>query len=277
MSIDSFSLREYRQRPDDYSISAMTKIYQLLSAEMSEIGLAGADVSHIRAKVGQRGELRPELYEIQFSNKFADSEHFGVRKNHVIEALRKPDYVEHFDPNPDPSEEKPFKPISLYTVTHNKLSNRDRFTLLARTIRNGYIQKVVEAWRVYHTDVDLSEKKLPIDIFKAFIDKYGVFLKAGEQISKLFIYQHVQFDFEDDPRISLLNLIGPAFPQEHGAVTGALDIKKSRLHNKIIIGMAYAIDVNMYAADLRKHGVPVDDLSYFNRRNFQLIDFQSNN
>ena len=102
---------------------------------------------------------------------------------------------------------------------------------------------------IFHSDVDLSRAKTPLDVLKAFIDKYGVEVQVGEKTGKFFWHEKVPlapnqitnfFGFPaPDPMIDMSACVEPG-----GIIDGVLQI-------------VYAFGVNhtSYDADLLKHGI----------------------
>ena len=93
-------LGETRQRlklsASDTSDQARIKVLELLSKEMSNSVLGRADEALIKARLGQRGDLRSDLYEVKFEDPYhKEFVKLGTRPLHVEQAIHRPDDVEH--------------------------------------------------------------------------------------------------------------------------------------------------------------------------------------
>src|SRR5260370_6269418 len=148
---------------DGSSPRQMAKVFDFLSREMKELVLSSADLSEIKVRLGQRGDLRPDLYEIRFRRTFTIAEKLGVRRSHVEEALRRPHMYQHMGNLISDAEDS----ISLYLRTNNQ--PHDPFSLLVMTRRKGNVQEVGSSvWRLYHNDFDLTGATELLDLLKAF-------------------------------------------------------------------------------------------------------------
>src|SRR6266545_1785548 len=88
-----------RLKRDDKSPQAMAKIYEYLAREIERAALVGADISQVKTRLGERGDLAPSLYKIEFADTFRElSERRGIEKRDVEQALRAPDFVQHLRP-----------------------------------------------------------------------------------------------------------------------------------------------------------------------------------
>src|SRR5580765_3884112 len=52
---------------DDKSPEAMSRIYDYLAREMGHAALAGVDIKEVKTRLGDKGELAPLLYKIEFT------------------------------------------------------------------------------------------------------------------------------------------------------------------------------------------------------------------
>lgn len=252
-------IQEIRKRlkiaPSDYSPESMAKIYQFLSQQMSEVALANTDLDLVKTRLGHRGDLRPDLYEIRFHKSFPIAERYGIRQNHILDALRHPDAVEHLLPERFSRDNIA---VSLYLKTPSKQRN-DRFSLLVLTQREGFIQQAGFACRVYHSDMDLSRAQGPFDILRGFVDRYGLFLNVGPLRAKFFLYEVLQLDQDIKIIEKDIKEIIRAEAPHNTQVMYQLWARKSGLLNLIEIAIAFAINYTEYVIDLRKHGVQVEN------------------
>ena len=143
-----------RLKRDDHSLKAMAKLYGALAEEMKRIALQHEDVNKIRARLGHQGILSPSQYQVRFSQPFHKvTEKFGITQYQVESAIRNPDSYQHLLP-----EHFGFDPdyaISLFIKVQKETASTERHTLLVFAQRKGFVQEVVDAWRVYPSDVNL--------------------------------------------------------------------------------------------------------------------------
>lgn len=242
-----------RISPSDLSPKNRAKVLEFLSNQMTEVALADADLKRVKMRLGQRGDLRPDQYEIEYIPYFGASEEHGVRRNHVTDVLRHPDAVQHL---PVMREQSPA--ISIYLKAEVKMKGRDRFSILVLTQRLGFVQRVNLGFRLYHSDIELSSVSSPVNGLRALVDRYGFELKAGTLTSKLFLHELVSVA----PGTKMQEIVRPQAPK--GASIYALAfISRTDLLNVYELCLTFALDERKYAADLRRHGVHIPaDLNY---------------
>src|SRR5258706_16419568 len=73
---------------DDNSPRALSRIYELLAKEIGRAALADVDIKEVKTRLGDRGELAPPLYKIQFMDSFKDSKRRGVEEREVEATLQ---------------------------------------------------------------------------------------------------------------------------------------------------------------------------------------------
>jgi hypothetical protein len=240
-----------RLKRDDNSAPAMARIYDYLAKEISRAVLADVDVKQLKSRLGEKGQLAPSLYRIEFSPEFKDEhERKGVDRRDVELTLRKPDAVEHFHPSGYGIQDS--KATSIYAKRFpNNSRPLNAFTLLVFCQRNGDIQRVGPAWMVFHSDVDLSSAETPSAVLKAFLERYGVDSQVGEQVARLFWYQRIPIVSEKPTNIIKV----PHFQQ--GDDIAILFQQGLRLNDSIEVVYAFAVNNKAYDADLVAHGVRI--------------------
>lgn len=245
--------RKLRLDANDQSHTANAKILEFLASEVCEYILSRANVNHIKNRLGQRGELWPSHYEVEFSRQFADTaEKRGVRRKHVVEALRQPDAVEHLlTPRIKDSDSVHF---SLYIKVVKKPETTDPFNLLVQTRRTGNVQSVASVWRIYLKDVNLKNVREPLDVLRAFVEVYGMDFRIAESSwGKFFLYESIQpgVNQRTTKILEVENL------KNENWESGML-FRKSSL-GVIEIAVAYVINISKYTNDLRRHGVEITE------------------
>jgi hypothetical protein len=235
--------------PEDKTPEARYKILNLLSNEMSRVAFSEVDEKVVKARVGQRGDLRPGLYEVIIPQSARDElAKWGIRPNHVRSAIDNPTYFEHLLPeNHGLSKDSAISLFAKEIVTgQNKIDNH---FLLVLTIRRGYEQIVHWAFRIYPSDVDLSEIRSPLDMLKAFTNKYGLNIQIGTQTGK-FIHLAIVENSKIALQTELLRVL-EATVSEGGLYWMTRETNVGTTE----IAIAFAIDISMYELDLKKHRV----------------------
>lgn len=242
-----------RLKRDDNSPTAKAKIYDYLAKEISRAALGNVDIKEIKSRLGQRGDLAPSLYKVEFSPEFKNEhERKGATRADVELTLRAPDAFEHVHPAGMGIDDD--KATSLYVRQFsNSVKPLNTFTLLVSCQRIGYVQRVGQAWLVFHSDVDLSTAKTPSDVLRAFVGKYGLELQVGEKVDKFFWYERVAL--HSDKKTDILKF----------KPTPGVDVSIVFQQGLISMGSAeivyaFAIHSNAYEADLRKHGIRIAPL-----------------
>jgi hypothetical protein len=238
--------RRAKADPSDTSPAVRARLFEFLFAEMSQRALPQRTLESIKARLSARGELRPDLYEIEFDRFFRMSEHHGVRKNHVAEAIRNADDVEHLN-IPDGK----FS-LSFFVRLHNEFGEKNAFALFVMAARVGAKLEVSDAFRIYASDVDISAAECPRDVLRLFVAKYGFTITIGDITSKLIINETTILRPPID-RDSLMKV----HALDGTSIFGVALLRQERLHNSFRIALAFALDQEKYAADLGKHGVRV--------------------
>lgn len=234
--------------PNDNSDEARDKIINFISDQISQIVLGGVDEKVVKTRLGNKGALRPDLYEIDYGPEFKNIQDRGIRREHVGQALNYPDDVEHVLP------EQPFEKNGSYSLYVKHRIDPDPykcFTLLVISSRNGYKQSVMDAMRIYPTDVDISSARNPLDLLRAFLGKYGQQITVGKQTSKFFFLAIIEKPVVIQ-EYELLHIA--AFPEGHKGY-GLMQFRDTG--PTIEVAMAYATNDTIYRKDLKKHGVQV--------------------
>jgi hypothetical protein len=144
-----------------------------LSKEISELAFSRADQREIKDRLGQKGFLPIDSYSIGYRPYAKENERmFGIRRKHVENAIKQSDLCEHLLPE-KLFESHRFEAFSLFVKTHVTRQPRDTFSLLVFACRSKAHLEVIDAWRLYHSEVDLSEATTALAVLKAFTEKYG--------------------------------------------------------------------------------------------------------
>lgn len=218
---------------------------ELLSEQMREVVLAGKDRDKILTRAGAGGRLPTGLFRITFSEEFR--RHFrtlGTREAHVIDAIQHADVVDHFYVHGEVAD----PPYSVFLKLH-EAKPRNTFWLLVVAGRRGKTLEVASAFRVYLSDVDLTDAQKPIDVLAAFVEKFG-FESTFEGATSKFI-QNTPLPpprSSGPPEILVRGVRGQNY-------YGTLYLAKNTAGATTAIAIAFTISLTLYAASLRKRGV----------------------
>ena len=236
---------------DDKSPAAMSKIYDYLAREMGHAALADVDIKEVKTRLGDRGELAPPLYKIVFMDSFKNgSKRRGVDERTVELTLQSPDSVEHLRPELFGITSK--RATSLYLKQFiNSGQPLKSYSLLVFCTRLGYVQQVGDAWQIFHSDVDLSKAKTPLDVLKALVGKYGFEFQIGERKASFFWHERVPIS----RRVPFNEII--RFPNQPN-VDFAISWSPGEIQdNYVELTYAFGINNTAYEADLVRHGIRI--------------------
>lgn len=239
-----------RLKRDDKSPQAMAKIYDYLAKEIGRAALAGVDIKEVKTRLGQRGDLAPSLYEIEFTPEFKhEHERQGVSRRDVELTLQAPDSVEHVHPAGLGIEDD--KATSLYVRRFNNSSRpSNTYSLLLFCQRIGYLQRVGKAWMIFDSEVDLSGAKTTSDVLRAFVGKYGLELTVGEKTGFFFWYERVRL--RPDKNTSIIQF------KHSQSIVASIVFQRGFIYDHICeIVYAFAINNTAYEADLLRHGIKI--------------------
>jgi hypothetical protein len=247
-------VRDYlRVKENDYSAKTQSRIYAFLSEEISSVALAGTDLNRIQTRLGNKGELHPSQYQVEFDDGGMD-EGLGNKRSHVAEAITHPNKVAHLRAKYLPEEHDPRITISLKHVSTQK----GGFLLLIFSSRRGRVQMVFNSYRIYPSDVNLNNTSEPLDVAKAFIDTYGMTFSFGDKVSKILRNELVRFD---DPasrgRLDYIKLLdGNKGDYYYRFLVGAdSQLYGTSGENMGEVVFGYVLNISKYVATLRKYNV----------------------
>ncbi len=224
-------------------------VLELLSKEITDQVLSREKGQAAKARLGERGLLRPNLYQVEFDQMFeSTSAKQGIRKSYVIDVLRSPDDIQHLTPPNDHEDQKQLFSLFYKSLAHQ--SPDDPYGILVLAIRNGYTQKVLSAWRIYNSDVDLSNAEKPLDVLKSFTEAFGFPFSVGDSEKSTFkLYEKIKVP-AGQSRTQLISIESPKNVKAEGHF--AFKFNNSE---EAEIAYAFAIDDLKYEDSLLEHGV----------------------
>jgi hypothetical protein len=232
--------------PPAQSESQKAELYRFLTKEMSNAALSATNTDEIKKRVGQRGDLRPDLYSIEIPPEArALAKQRSISLAEITNALEQPHEVEHLLGGVL-SSTKSENAISVYSQEKETVSTGEHSFLLVLSRRTGYHQQVMEAIRIYPSDVHIDDVVSPLALFKAFIEKYGFVLKVAGRTGKFFLYETIPYHGD----FAKLVEYPPGFERETRHRT-CLFVKHSL--GKVEVALVYSINEGRYLTDLQKH------------------------
>ncbi len=253
----------------DDSRQARAMIYDFISKALSKIVLQRSDLNKIKDSIGDKGLLRNDSYKIVFPPYFKKyGEIVGLRVKYIEDAVHHPDTYCHLLPEFYGNASN--KLISLYLKTPIYQKSNDIYSILVLTDRLGATQSILDAWRIYHSDVNISSCQSAIDVLKAFIDKYCIefdFLSIHK--TKFILYEKIAIS--NEKASELLSLGHEPFKlikynRKEGCVYNArflFGIMKGEF-SFFEVAIALVLDINKFTNDLKRHGVQIpNDIAPF--------------
>jgi hypothetical protein len=236
-----------RIKSDDNSLRSKFAIDNFLAEALQKSILSPGTSTEALKRVAQLGRLAPALYTVVQPKGFADNFYaLGVSANHVDDAVRRPDDYQHLMAETlvgSPDE----KTISLFMKGVMSRDQRKRHWLLVQTHRSGIDQVAQAAWRLYPSEIDLSQAATPLDALKAFVNVFGCPIKVGDK-EGLFIESDA-FPYGTEVKVRWSEA-----PPDHFFSTSMLRDPTKR---EFLVGTTYCINISKYRDTLRAHGVPV--------------------
>ena len=234
---------------DDSSQKARTSIDDFLARALRDSAL-GANTHEALSRAGQAGRLSPALYQVvqplSFRNVFST---LGISASHVEDAVLHPDDHQHLLAEGIPEQARSISLFMKLVIARDFAKSR---WLLVQAVRNGTTLTVNSAWQVYPQDIDISNARQPLDVLRAFAEKYGYPIRVGENERALFV-DALTYPLDATVKVDWTG----APPDWFVAFAQSANMETSVFK----VGIAYCIDLARYRSDLRKHGVKVTEPS----------------
>lgn len=215
-------------------------VERMITTELRDSLVETGDISHVRERVGQKGLLRPDLYDIGFSPAFTGtSAKMGVSKDLAYRCVSSPTAVEHLAP--DEWGLIGLEAQSVFSIPHPTVSG---CTVLAITVRKNAAHTVDASWLAFHDVLGCNVDDRPTAVLKRFVDHYGDEITVGGMTSKFIILTSSQA--VSNTAVLTRTTTDPA------------DVRVTIWRSKmgiVYVGLAYAIKVLPYLADLAAHGI----------------------
>jgi hypothetical protein len=231
---------------NDVSPSSRARLLEELVHHLSAPILTGPRRLRAKRRLGERGDLRPDQYQVRFQPDFAVCEARGIRRRHVENAIHQPDAIEHL-PSVIPEEEKGIS-FFVKSVTESATS----FLLLVQALRDGDALDVLTALRIYSSDVDLTSAATPLEVYQRFMERYGIEFTIGALgPAKYRLNEFIHYVGGGlPPEIETID-------QSNRTLEGRVLWRLSRVMGTAYVVTAYVINAQPYLDDLKRHGVLV--------------------
>jgi hypothetical protein len=235
-------------KADDYEVDSIEKIADFLDAEADKL-IAPPDVASAFKRLADRGDLPSDLYLVEIAPNIKDlhGRGFPLEKKIIETTVHAPTVEQHFGLS-----EKPEDPAmaSLFAKSFRTRWPMKDFVMLVGGIREGTTLKVVQAWRIYTSRVDVTGVKEPIDWLKRFAETYGAEIEINGTKAKFFNYAQVSKPLERK-----IEMGGKGKPRQIivSDFTRWLDGKE-------VASLITAIDSDKYRATLKALGVRQQDI-----------------
>lgn len=234
---------------NDHSRQAQSKIVDFLSNTLSEITFANVDKMAVRARLGQRGDLSLNLYEIRYGKDFNKKlTYSGLRRSEVQKTLKNPDAFEHLKPITYVRERN----LSISFLLKNFITGGNKYTAFVVADRSDFFLEIENVWKIYHDEVDVTQKT-PHQIFEAFLDVYGIDITMGGQIKKYFNHEMIKKNPNETKELITFQV----------PLTGGVEyfqkVEFGGLKNSDVVEVfqVYMIDMDKYKDSLKRHGTIV--------------------
>lgn len=247
-------LEEVARRTKTHVDDERGRGYQLryLSDELSRVVLPkdGTAYSRAAARLGERGELHPSLYEVVFGEPF--DQFSAVPRRMATQVIQAPHSWQHLNPPGEAKNE--FDLVSLFARTIASNSPERHFTVLVIGTRRENRIVIVDAFYLHHDVVNVTRAENTLQLLEAFLMVFGCEQQlAGQPLGKLAPYR----------RFELRKAVAMTPPQiEAVGVKDGSKVKGTFLFRYVErpgpaldIALAFAVDLVVYARSLRKHGV----------------------
>lgn len=226
-------------RSATYSQDIQAKVLGFVGKEIRSTALDSESISTVRKRLGQKGVLPPNAYKIRFAREFELlCKNFSITEKEVLRAINYPDMVKHFVAEVQDKNDA----ISLYVKT--VANGTDPYSLLVDAIRINDEISIHFAFRVYHSDVDVSTISSPTDLLQVFTEKFGSEISLNNENGKLFLYKKMDVGTSQFKFTQPLNTILRA--SRRILIDGVNEIS-----------IAYGINRDLYFESLRSHGVKI--------------------
>jgi hypothetical protein len=221
-----------------------TRALRLLSGAIKENSVPSSQVKQVRERVGDKGSLPLELYDVKFADSFVNlNETMGISRSEVRAAIRSADGVEHF------LTESPGEALfDATTLLVKHYFTTDPYTLIIVAGRTGSTLRIDGAWKSFLSEVPSTPLESPVHFLQAFVDVFGFDVTIAGKTAKLIVYEQFPRDLGNTSVVQRIDNKDAPFDSRFTYSLGQY---------RVSVALAFALDIRRYATALKGHGVRV--------------------
>jgi hypothetical protein len=239
---------------DDNSSTSRSRFDGELAKILAATFLDRKNRNEILARAGQSGKLAPAEYLIDFGALPTVFYGLGTRNGHLLDAIAHADDVQHLQVEGTVDE----KPFSIFVRFVPQRRSEDTFWLVVFAHRYGVTQTVHHAWRVYPTDIDISGCKVPLDVLKTFVQRFGLDIEIGKFKGKFVADTEIPVEMVETNGENLVKFQTPLIRDaEKKIFVSTMSAVPFDNPPRVYVSVAYAIDLRKYVPYLLSHNVEV--------------------
>lgn len=198
----------------------------------NEVGSQPADDSVATSRLVRRGLLRPSAYQIVIGNTFKVYARPSVTASVAMAALADPDMQQVIGRE---------EVVVLCTALRpGKTRESDSTLIVCGKLEKEQRLQVIFALRAHHAVVNLAQSKTPVDVLRAFVNRYGAPFWLNRKEMHLFI-EH---------------MVAPSPIEMGGHRKGAFTLQMILTHSPLgvsEVNLAFCLDKKLYDEDLARY------------------------
>jgi hypothetical protein len=227
------------------------KAIERLSKFMREKVLTESRTKTAKESLGIEGLLSPSEYAIEFGDLVKVFVKFGERPSNIESVIHYPDVTEHLRlPGLINAEKKESLSFFVREITPTK---RNRFLQMVIARRIGSKLIFCAAWRFYREIFSWDDSMSPVDLFRKFVERYGVPFSIEDGAPTKFILEEVR-DIAEGANRSIRLRVDTSKLQSEKHFFTQLTIVNDINPKRQFLSIGYAIDSMLYTADMEKYG-----------------------
>lgn len=223
------------------------KVLDYISEQLRETVLRSAKISDVRERVGQKGLLSPDAYDVSYGDDFRDVfDPLGTSRGEVELCIRKPDFVEHIRPEEFGQDSGSAISVSLFV---RRWASSDPYDILVLATRRGGRLTVGSAWRLFHSDICIDDLINPMRCLRGLLTRYGVPIRVGDRTDTFFLYETIPVVYGQQASLFAVE------PRGTDRIYGQFLVRRGSFSANVAV--AFAVNLTSYVADMKSHGVAV--------------------
>jgi hypothetical protein len=137
--------------------------------------------------------------------------------------------------------------VSVWVANPPMSSSRDPSSVLVVTRDQRGARWIHDAWRLYHSDLDLRHARTGCDVFATFLARYGLEVRIGDASRRLFLPCRLPMGRSANASPQVLGAL--ARPETRGLQILRLVPERAEIE----VAIAFAVDEGAVRADLARH------------------------